>query len=87
MKDITRAEQIEKILIKDALNGHLDQCVEAFKAFITSDEMNGYETITLQDIIESALQAPFADRHKPINALICRAVEWQSERLAKLEQE
>lgn len=84
---MNRAKQIEETLIKDAINGHLDLCVEAFKAFITSDEMNGYEAITLQDIIESALQAPFADRHKPINALICRSVEWQAERLAQLEGE
>jgi len=82
-----RSEQIEKILIKDAINGHLDQCVEAFKNFITSDEMNAYETITLQDIIEAALRAPYADRHKQINALVCRSVELQAERLAKLEQE
>jgi hypothetical protein len=84
---MTRSQEIEKILIKDALNGHIDICIEAFKNFITSDEMNAYETITLQDIIESALRAPYADRHKPINALVCRSVEWQAERLAKLEQE
>jgi hypothetical protein len=84
---MTRPQEIEKILIKDALNGHIDICIEAFKNFITSDEMNGYETITLHDIIDAALRAPFSDRHKPINALVCRSVEWQAERLAKLEHE
>jgi hypothetical protein len=84
---LQRAQEIEKVLIKDALNGHIDICIEAFKNFITSDEMNDYETITLRDIVEQALGAPFPDRYKPINALVCRAVEWQAERLAKLEQE
>ena len=77
---------IQQIIINDTINRTSDLGIEAFKAFITSDEMNPYEQACLQDIIIAALEAPFADRHKPFNALVCRAVEWQSERLEELNK-
>jgi hypothetical protein len=64
-----------------------DKGLEAFLAFITSEEITGDEAKVLNDVIVAALSAPFADRHKPIKAIICRSVEWQAERLAKFEEE
>jgi hypothetical protein len=82
-----RVAEIEQIIIDDTVMFDGDKGLEAFIAFITSEEITGDEAKVLNDVIVSALQAPFADRHKPINAIICRSIEWQAERLAKLEEE
>jgi len=82
-----RIAEIEKSIIDDTVMFDGDKGIESFLAFITSEEITGDEAKTLNDVIVSALQAPFADRHKPINAVVCRAVEWQAERLARLEDE
>lgn len=81
-----RAKEIEKSIINDTVNDDSENGTMAFLNFI-----NGYLSLeeyeTLHNLIKDALQSPFADRHKPLNALVCRAVEWQSERLAQLEKE
>jgi hypothetical protein len=82
-----RIAEIEQSIIDDTVMFDGDKGIEAFLAFITSEEITGDEAKVLNDVIVSALQAPFADRHKPINAIICRSVEWQAERLARLEEE
>ena len=82
-----RSDEIELSIIDDTINHDGDKGLEAFLAFVTSEEMTGDEAKTLNDIIVAALSAPFADRYKPVNALVCRAIEWQAERLAKLEEE
>jgi len=86
-KHLERVAEIEQSIIDDTINYDGDKGLESFIAFITSEEITSEEAKTLNDIIVAALSAPFADRHKPINAIICRAVEWQAERLAKLEEE
>jgi hypothetical protein len=82
-----RIAEIEQSIIDDTVMFDGDKGLEAFLAFITSEEITSDEANTLNDIIVAALSAPFSDRHKPINAIVCRAVEWQAERLAKLEEE
>ena len=82
-----RAQEIENSIIADTVMFDGDKGLESFLAFITSEEITGDEAKTLNDVIVAALSSPFSDRHKPINAIICRAVEWQAERLAKLEEE
>jgi hypothetical protein len=82
-----RIAEIEQSIIDDTVMFDGDKGLEAFLAFITSEEITSDEAKTLNDIIIAALSAPFADRHKPINAIVCRAVEWQADRLAKLEAE
>ncbi|MDD3644378.1 MAG: hypothetical protein PHR19_02500 [Bacteroidales bacterium] len=86
-KHLERVAEIEKSIIDDTINYDGDKGLESFLAFVTSEEMTGDEAKTLNDVIVAALQAPFADRYKPVNAIVCRAVEWQAERLAKLEDE
>jgi hypothetical protein len=86
-KHLERVAEIEASIITDTISLDGDTGLEAFIAFITSEEITSDEAKTLNDIIAAALSAPFADRHKPINAIVCRAVEWQADRLAKLEDE
>jgi hypothetical protein len=81
-----RAQEIENSIIADTVMFDGDKGLESFLAFITSEEITGDEAKTLNDVIVAALSSPFSDRHKPINAIICRAVEWQAERLAKLDE-
>ena len=80
-----RAKEIERSIIDDAINQDGDKGTEAFKHFINSNQMNEDEMIELNLLVFAALSAPFSDRYKPLNALVCRAVEWQAERLARLE--
>jgi len=82
-----RVAEIEQSIIDDTVMFDGDKGLESFLAWLKSDDVTGDEAKTLNDVIVAALQAPFADRHKPINAIICRAVEWQAERLARLEEE
>ena len=82
-----RSDEIELSIIDDTINYDGDKGLEAFIAFITSEEITSDEAKTLNDVIVSALSAPFSKRYEPINAIVCRAVEWQAERLAKLEEE
>jgi hypothetical protein len=82
-----RIAEIEQSIIDDTVMFDGDKGLESFIAFITSEEVTGDEAKTINDVIVAALQAPFSDRHKPINAIICRSIEWQAERLAKLEDE
>lgn len=88
MKDIKkRALEIEKSIIDDTINHENDRGLLSFISFLNSLDMTKDETESLNDFVINALQAPFSDRHKPLNALVCRAVEWQAERLARLEGE
>jgi hypothetical protein len=86
-KHLERTAEIEQSIIDDTVMFDGDKGLESFLAFITSEEITSDEAKTLNDVIVSALSAPFSDRHKPINAIICRSVEWQAERLAKFEEE
>jgi hypothetical protein len=83
---IERAKEIEKSIIDDTVNGSWNG-MDAFISFISYNNLSNEECEALNEMVKQALQAPFSDRHKPLNALVCRAVEWQSERLAQLEQE
>jgi hypothetical protein len=82
-----RIAEIEKSIIDDTVMFDGDKGLRSFIAFITSEEITGYEARAINDVVIAALLAPFSERHKPINAIICRAVEWQAERLARLEEE
>jgi hypothetical protein len=82
-----RIAEIEQSIIDDTVMFDGDKGIAAFLAFITSEEITGDEAKVLNDVIVTALSAPFSDRHKPINAIICRSVEWQADRLARLEEE
>jgi len=82
-----RTQEIQNSIIADTVMLDGDKGLESFIAFITSEEITSDEAKTLNDIIVAALSAPFADRHKSINAIVCRSVEWQAERLARLEEE
>ena len=82
-----RIAEIEQSIIDDTVMFDGDKGLESFIAFITSEEITSDEAKVLNDVIVAALSAPFSERHKPINAIICRSIEWQAERLAKLEEE
>jgi len=82
-----RVAEIEQSIIDDTVMFDGDKGLESFLAWLKSDDVTGDEAKVLNDVIVAALAAPFSDRHKPINAIICRSVEWQAERLAKLEEE
>jgi hypothetical protein len=82
-----RAKEIEKSIIDDTINNDGMTGIQAFINFLSQAEHNNDEKEEIFSLVRRALQSPFQDRYKPINALVCRSVEWQAERLAKLEHE
>jgi hypothetical protein len=85
-KHLERTAEIEQSIIDDTVMFDGDKGLESFLAWLKSDDVTGDEAKTINDVIVAALSAPFADRHKPINAIVCRSVEWQAERLTRLEE-